>query len=105
MEKIFDSSVVGYLIETGVSQDEINRLQFNALKKGAIGIIKSVLDLMESDEFDNVEAVTGYSGAGDGWGSENNFINFGSIISNDGITYDILEVCEHLRILKNRIKN
>jgi len=103
MEKIFNPDVEGYLLESGVSKKEIAKIKFNRLKELAIERLVEVENLLKTEKFDQIEKLTIHSNSGDGWGNENDFIDFGFIISEKG-SLDILELCELLKQFKNIMK-
>lgn len=98
MEKIFDNEVSDYLKNSGVSEKEINRIKFNKLKEHSIQRLNDVITLLKNDHFDKVKQYTEHSSSGDGYGSENDYINFGFIVGY--VEMDILELCEMLQQLK-----
>ena len=99
MEKIFDKDVIEYLKEAGISSDEISKIQFNKLKEHALNLLKVVSDLIEKEEFDEIESYVGYSPSGDGHGLDNYFINFGSVLG-DSVYLDIMGLCYQLKEYK-----
>lgn len=102
MEKIFDKDVQKYLKESGVSDLEIERIKYATLRKESISILKEVSALIEEEKYNQIENYVKYSPSGDGFGCENYYIDFGSIIgSYDGV--DIRELSEWLSSLKTSI--
>lgn len=102
MEKIFDEDVQKYLKESGVSDLEIERIKYATLRKESLRILKEVYSLIEEERYNQIENYVKYSPSGDGYGCENDYIDFGSIAGiNKGV--DISELSEWLSSLKTSI--
>jgi hypothetical protein len=99
MEKIFDVEVERYLLDTGVSQKEIDKIKFNKLKELTVEKLFTIINLINDNKFDKVSKECSFSPAGDGYGLDNHFINFGETVSQED-PYDIVEICELLKELK-----
>jgi hypothetical protein len=99
MEKIFDKEVQKYLKGAGVSEKEINKIKFNAIKSSALAILERVTSLIKADMYDKVSDFTSVSPSGDGFGCDNVYIEFGDVIGEHGI--DIYELCKRLKNLKS----
>ena len=98
MEKIFDNEVIEYLKESGVSQKEIYKIQYDKLKEGAIKRLTDVVSLIEDEEFIDLKRMLSESPSGDGYGCDNYFIDFINISSSSSM--DIMDVLSYLEQLK-----
>jgi hypothetical protein len=98
MEKIFDNEVIEYLKESGVSQKEIYKIQYDKLKEGAIKRLTDVVSLIEDEEFIDLKRMLSESPSGDGYGCDNYFIDFINISSSSSM--DIMDVLMYLEQLK-----
>jgi len=98
MEKIFDTTVVGYLEDTGVSNAEIRRLQFVCLKTKAYERLNQIAQLLKDDKFEEIKRYLAHSPAGDGYGIDTDYIGFEFITGIEDM--DIWQVCEMLIQLK-----
>jgi hypothetical protein len=98
MEKIFDKEVEKYLKESGVSNKEISKIKFNKLKENGLKRLKEVIGLIEKDDYNKIQKLTASSPSGDGYGCDNDYINFGDIIG--AVDMDILELSDMLQNLK-----
>ena len=72
--------------------------KYEALKKHTINKLNNVINLLEKDELQKIAFLLSYSDAGDGWGNENYFINFGY---NDTDILDLGEILIQMASLKN----
>ena len=78
-------------------------LQHKELKKHALSVLDGVRSLIENEKYDEIEKLLFYSPAGDGYGSDNNCINFDyGVNGNEGM--DIEEVVDRLQSLKKQVK-
>lgn len=103
MEKIFDKEVESYLMESGVCKLEIAKIKYNKLKYKSIEILENVIDLIKNDDLTKISKYVAYSPAGDGYGCENNYIDFGHIIGNEGLDIiDLVSILEDLRYEINK---
>jgi len=100
--KIFDKDIVLYLLDTGVSENEIMKIQFKELKKSVIARLELIISIIKNDEFRNIKDYLEFSPSGDDMGCDNNFINFGDSVNKD--IADIKEVSYLLGNLKDNIK-
>lgn len=98
MEKIFDPEVENYLINAGVSLKEINKIKYESLKLYIIDVLKRVIDIVDKENFDLLKEYIFESPAGDGYGLDNNCIEFGGIMGKNDI--DIYEAIEQLKSFK-----
>ena len=101
MEKIFDKEVEQYLKASGVSDLEISKIKYNKLKEKSIELLEYITDLIKNDSFTKISEYVAYSPAGDGYGCENNYINFGNIIGDGDL--DIVDLASMLEDLKYKI--
>ena len=103
MDKIFDPEVEKYLLECGMSQEQINKVKYTKCKENAINLLKKVITLLQNSEYEEIVELTAYSPAGDDMGCDNDYINFGSCY---GTTEsDILSLCGYLRDLNIKKEN
>ena len=81
--------------------EDLAQEQFNILKEFAIKRLELVISLMKNNNFKEIRDYTAFSGAGDGYGENNNYISF----SDCGISYvdDIIGVIERLECLQEII--
>ena len=103
MEKIFDPEVGKYLKESGVSDTEINKIKFNAVKSAVIKRLQGIIGLIEADKYNEICKYTAFSPAGDYMGCNNSFIDFGFIV-NECSPMDILEITNILKEYGNKNK-
>lgn len=82
------------LLET--TPQSLAKLQHDELKKHAIAVLLRVADLIGDEKYDEVDSHTFYSPSGDGYGMDNNCIDFK--VGEDH--KDILDIVEKLRTLK-----
>lgn len=75
--------------------------QFNyELYKGhVLKILTDVRELVEADRYEEIEQYTFVSTSGDGWGLNNDVIDFSMVEDDEGV--DILEACLNLKRLKS----
>lgn len=100
MEKIFDEEVENYLKDTGVSRAERKRLKFNALKSRAVERLKKITTLLEANDYAEIKKFLRNSPSGDDMGCDNDYIEFGDIVGEDG--FDIGAVIERLEFFKSK---
>lgn len=72
--------------------------QYNALKKHVINKLNLIIELLEKDDLQGVANLLKFSADGDGWGSENYFIDFSY---NDRYNRDLGDILEQMARLKN----
>lgn len=101
MEKIFEKEVQEYLRASGVSEKEINKIKFTKIKEFAINRLKTIVNLLENDKFNEISQFTAYSPSGDGMGWDNNYIDFSEIGGYSSL--DILELTSELEQLKAQL--
>jgi hypothetical protein len=75
--------------------------QHDALKAHVINVLESTLKAVKDEYYSAIQELTIDSPAGDGYGCDNNFINFGY---EDNKPLDICEVMERLIELKKIAK-
>lgn len=83
------------LMET--SPEDLAELQYNELKNHTIGILEQVKKQLYDDDFEQVKNNLVYSPAGDGYGSDNYFIDF-SYSPQKGTNYslDLMDIIDQL---------
>lgn len=87
-----------------IDPENIKQKQHDVLKGFVVNRLKEITDIIENEEYDKVNPYLNHSPAGDGYGTDKDFIDF-SISekqreNNYGI--DISEVIDRLKGLKNR---
>jgi len=104
-------------METSTTEKNLNRLeladlltidtttlrqrQADALKQHVIEKLEKVINLVKLGQLDKIEKETAYSPAGDGYGSDTCFINFGiSELGEEWEYLDIVEVCNKIKALE-----
>jgi hypothetical protein len=80
--------------------ESLAKKQHEHLKKFVIKKIEVILDIIKQENYEEVEHFTSYSPSGDGYGLDNNFINF-SYSNSEENALDIIEVVDELKYLKN----
>jgi len=101
MDKIFEKEVQEYLRTSGVSEKEINKIKFTKVKEFAINRLKTIVNLLENDKFDEISQYTTYSPAGDYMGCDNNYIDFSEIGGYESL--DINQLSDELKNLKSQL--
>jgi len=84
----------------GIEPHNIASSQLNALEQHAVSILKTVIRNLSTGNYDSIEAMTSHSPAGDGYGLDNNYIDFGYDGEN---SIDIYELCQKLKSLKSQV--
>lgn len=82
MSKILDlefrEALLEMLIESGAPQkeaeDTVKKRFKECLKKETIKTLQKMIYLIENDKFSEAEEMLAFSGAGDGYGSDNSYI-------------------------------
>lgn len=87
-----------------IDPENIKQKQHDVLKGFVVNRLKEITEIIENEEYDKVNPYLNHSPAGDGYGTDKDFIDF-SISekqrkNNYGI--DISEVIDKLKGLKNR---
>jgi hypothetical protein len=78
--------------------ENLANAQYDALKKHTIDKLRLVIELLEIDDLQGVADLLKFSPDGDGWGSENHFIDFSY---NDRYNRDLGDILEQMASLKN----
>ena len=103
--KIYGKEVIEYLKEAGVSDIEIKRIKYNKLKKRVIERLKTITEMIENEEYDDVKNYLTVSPAGDGMGCENSYIDFSDIVILDEYDgTDLGNIISELIKLKTNVK-
>ena len=98
--KVMEPDTVELMLELGVPQSEIDRLQREYVKQKAVEILTTVLEHLKNDRAELIHPMLDFSQAGDGMGTENKFINFAECFGegydeyNNGI--DISDVLRYI---------
>lgn len=86
-----------------INVDNLREKQYQALKKHVVEVLKKITDIIQNDgDLNKVVEMLAYSPAGDGYGCDNDYINFGIQSENENLKYmDIGDVCHLLHNLKD----
>lgn len=76
----------------------LSNAQYEALKKHTIERLNKVINLLNEDKLQKIAYLLKFSDSGDGWGSENYFIDFSY---NDNECMDLGEILLKMAKLKN----
>lgn len=76
--------------------DTLAKKQHDALKEHVLSVLDEIADIVENEKYEQIEVHTFSSPAGDGYGLDNDVIDFG--YGDDHL--DILEVAEVLKNLR-----
>lgn len=101
MLKIFDPETVSFLKDMGIEEQSIKKTQHKDLKKAVLKRLKDIVEDIEKGRYKKAEKYLTFSPAGDGMGSDNQFIGFDDIIEldhRDGT--DLGRILEELQRLK-----
>lgn len=79
--------------------ENLAELQHKQLKEHVLSVLSNIQKLVEEEQYDSIEDCCGFSGAGDGYGSDNHYIDF-SYNEDSSCALDILDVADHLSKLK-----
>jgi len=101
MEKIFEKEVELYLIDFGVSEQEIAKIKYNKYKEGMLHIAKKLVKAIEECDITFIKDHLSNSPAGDCMGIENTIIDFNSIAKQEYCT-DIEQALNTLKIYKKQ---
>ena len=103
--KIFDKEVERFLLDAGVTLQEVNRIKFNKGKEGVLQILEEIIEHIKCDSFDRVAMYTKHSPDGDGYGLDNKVIDFTKVfyIEEPDYIVDIIGACDALKALKQEI--
>lgn len=89
-----------------INVENLAERQHEIVKETVIQKLKSIQEMIELEQYDQIEKQCGYSPAGDGYGENNYYIQFG--IENTGrddlSNMDIVQVCTLLMTLKKAAK-
>lgn len=95
-EKIFDPEIEKYLLQAGVSQKEIYRMKFDAMKKDCITILERALVAFKNAPDEKIiKNLVSHSPAGDCMGTDQYFLDFADTCGNQE-PMDIVEAIEKL---------
>lgn len=84
-----------------INVDNLREKQYQAFKAHVVGVLNKITRLIQNDDFNAVMEMTRHSAAGDGYGAENDYINFGFDSDRESMRkLDIAEACNILRTLK-----
>lgn len=110
MNEEFVSSLRKMLIDAGVSKNKVEKLiakqKYEYVKQASLKIIDKIREHIKSDELDEAEEMLENSPAGDGYGCNNDYLNFISVFNNDEdklCQADIGYIIYTMKILKDII--
>lgn len=85
-----------------IEPDNIKQKQHDALKGFVVNRLKEVTEIIENEEYDKVNPYLNHSPAGDGYGTDKDFIDFSMSEKQrqDNYGTDISEVIDKLKELK-----
>lgn len=84
-----------------ITIENLAKTQHDALKRHVINVLDTVKKCIEKEQYDQIEDLTFESPAGDGWGLDNQVIDFSY---KDDENMDITEVAWLLNNLKTTMK-
>nr|DAN49400.1 MAG TPA: hypothetical protein [Caudoviricetes sp.] len=83
LDYAFREELVSALMDGGFdidkAQDIVDSRQRMAVKEGALAILKNVIKLFEEEKFEDLSKMLSFSPAGDGYGCNNDYIDFSSL--------------------------
>lgn len=103
IDKIFDEETVQYLMDAGVSKKHINEIRHKKYKEGMLLIAKKLVKAIEEEDISLIKDYIENSPAGDGWGCDNDFLDFSSIDADNTYAVDVSDAFGHLKTLKQNI--
>ena len=83
-----------------LTPESLAKAQYDELKKHALQVLSEVSSLIYEDKFGSLDKFTFFSPSGDGYGLDNNCINFGT----DDEVKDIADVVNRLVELRGMMK-
>lgn len=82
-DRVFRQELIAALIEGGFKEKKaikiVSERHRAAVKEGAIEILEKLTALLKEDRFDEIAGMLAFSPAGDGYGCDNNYIDFSSL--------------------------
>lgn len=84
-----------------ITVENLAKTQHDALKQYTLNILNKVKQYIEDERYTEIEDLTFESPAGDGWGLDNQVINFGYKECEE---LDITEIVWKLNNLKNKMQ-
>lgn len=100
MEKIFDSEVEKYLLDSGVSEKEVNKIKYTKYKEGMLKVAKTLLTAIEKDDYSLIEKYIDDSPAGDDMGIDSKLLNFHFIDKREN-HYGLVDISDAFNYLKS----
>lgn len=87
-----------------IDPENIKQKQHDILKGFVVNRLKEITEIIENEEYDKVNPYLNHSPAGDGYGTDKDFIDFSISEKQRKNNYgtDISEVIDKLKGLKNR---
>lgn len=87
LNKNFRRDFIELLLDAGFNDEEANKLVSSKykekLKEEVVKRLKEVTSLIEKEEYDKVKECLAFSPSGDGYGFENNYIDFSYLFPAD----------------------
>ena len=87
------------------SPEDLAKRQHNCLRDAAVQIIRDIVVLIKNGQYDKARQSLAYSPSGDGHGCDNEYIDFSSLLEDDGNGVDIGKVLGRLEELKDLSNN
>lgn len=79
-----------------ISVENLKEKQYEFLKGHTLNILEGIIDDLKNDKFDDIKKKMKFSPAGDGYGSDNFYINF----SYNETSMDLLDIIDAMEELK-----
>ena len=79
-----------------INIENLKEKQYEFLKGHTLNILEGIIDDLKKDKFDDIKKKMKFSPAGDGYGSDNFYINF----SYNETSMDLLDIIDEMEELK-----
>jgi hypothetical protein len=83
-----------------ITPESLAKEQYDALKAHSISVLENIIELIKTENYSMIDSLLETSPAGDGYGRDNHYINFGHIDYYNQYGADIREVVDRLMGLK-----
>jgi hypothetical protein len=93
---------LGTLMST--KPEDLAELQYQQLNKHIIRILEQVTNYVRNESYDEIKKMLSHSPAGDGYGLDNDFINFTYLDTESMDILEVIEKLERLITLKKKVK-
>lgn len=103
MLKIFEPEVRNLLKSYGVLDREIIKIKHRELKKAVLKILNDIIKVIEDENYGIIDEFLTLSPAGDSTGSDNSYIDFNNLVSDDDENdlEDIVTILDKFKKLSN----